>query len=200
MNNTFRAILLAICLTFFCSAGKAEAGDLPEWSLIHSFQSNGELCAIIWYEGNEERHYQQGVLINIPSWIWTCGGHNIDYKPTGKRWSFLMLPSHYEGFLKSYGIDPDKVIAAEGAELMDLGRVSDAFEPLSETRKASFISWGRKWEHQDQWEVIKVKVDPPVWRKVPLRSEVLDLTPEQLKAIIRVERERKTQKEESDER
>jgi len=198
MNNRSRFILISVYLILFCSAGKAEPGDLPEWSLIHSFRSNGELCAIIWHEGNEERHYQQGVLINIPNWIWTCGGHNIDHKPTGRRWSFLMLPSHYGGFLKSHGINPDKVIAEAGSELIDLGRVSDAFEPLSEAQKASFISWGRKWEQEDQWEVIKVKVDPPLWRKVPLRSEVLDLTPEQLKEIIRLERE--SAKGESDER
>jgi len=185
----FAVLTFSSILTSSAQA-QADDGGLPDWSLIHSFLSEGELSAIIWHEGNEKRYYQQGVLINIPSWIWTCGGRQIDYKPTGRRWNFLMLPSHYEGFLRSCNIDPSKIVAEEGAQIIDLGKYSQDFKPLSKKQIEAFIAWGQKWDKQEDWKVVKIPYNPPVWRKVPLRSEILDLTPEQLQELIRSEREK----------
>jgi len=178
----FAVLTFSSILTSSAQA-QADDGGLPDWSLIHSFLSEGELSAIIWHEGNEKRYYQQGVLINIPSWIWTCGSHRITHKATETQWNFLMLPHSLNGFMYSYQIDKEAIAKESGAEIIDLGNYSEAFEPISESTKASFINWGRKWEVQEDWDVLKIKYDPPQWRKVPIRMERYKISPEAMREL-----------------
>jgi len=165
------------------SPAQTDSGELPDWSLVYSFHSEGELCAIIWHEGDEERHYQHGVLINLPSWIWTCGSHRITHKATNTPWNFLMLPHSLNGFLYSYQIDKETIAKESGSEIIDLGNYSKAFEPISKSTRASFINWGRKWEVQEDWEVLKIQYDPPQWRKVPIRMERYKISPEAMREL-----------------
>jgi len=159
--------------------------------LIHSFRSNGDLCAIIWHSGDEEQYFQHGILINIPNWIWTCGGHRLTHKASGTQWNFLMLPHSLNGFLHGYGIEQQSIVRESGSEIIDLGQYSKAFTPVSDSTRASFIKWGRKWEIEEDWEVHKVKYDPPEWRKVPIRMERYSISREDWTALKAWRRERR---------